>query len=152
MLLPAPLLMWTRMMTAQHQHQMWQHQPPHRPHVQFYQSTWYITSPHYSRSPPGESTDRSDVQRCVWVIRYVPLRDNDADVRTTFMGLALLTLSFDKKWDSHSPKNGYPSFYPRKALVAPSPGLPPCERWHRRNLAAIHHGSAAWLWCMSDQG
>ena len=35
-------------------------------------------------------------------------------------GLALLTLSWDKKWDSHSLVNGYPSFYPRIALVAPS--------------------------------
>ena len=37
-------------------------------------------------------------------------------------GLALLTLSWDKNWDSHSLVNGYPSFYPRIALVAPSPG------------------------------
>ena len=36
------------------------------------------------------------------------------------LGLALLTLSWDKKWDSHSLVNGYPSFYPRIALVAPS--------------------------------
>ena len=28
------------------------------------------------------------------------------------LGLALLTLSLDKNWDSHSPMNGYPSFYP----------------------------------------
>ena len=39
-----------------------------------------------------------------------------------YPGLALLTLSWDKNWDSHSPMNGYPSFYPRIALVAPSPG------------------------------
>ena len=39
------------------------------------------------------------------------------------LGLALLTLSWDKKQDSHSPMNGYPSFYPRIALVAPSPGV-----------------------------
>ena len=38
-------------------------------------------------------------------------------------GLALLTLSWDKNWDNHSLVNGYPSFYPRIALVAPSPGL-----------------------------
>ena len=38
------------------------------------------------------------------------------------LGLASLTLSWDKNWDSHSPMNGYPSFYPRIALVAPSPG------------------------------
>ena len=53
-------------------------------------------------------------------------------------GLALLTLSQDKNWDSHSPVNGYPSFYPRIAIVAPSPGenriwLPlqtvPQEKW-----------------------
>ena len=36
-------------------------------------------------------------------------------------GLALLTLSWDKNWDSHSLVNGYPSFYPRIALVAPGP-------------------------------
>ena len=51
-------------------------------------------------------------------------------------GLALLTLSWDKNWESHSLLNGYPSFYPRIALVTPSPGdLSPgcgcaCER-HR---------------------
>ena len=38
------------------------------------------------------------------------------------MGLALLTLSWDKNWDSHSLVNGYPTFYPRIALIAPSPG------------------------------
>ena len=38
-------------------------------------------------------------------------------------GLALLTLSCDKNWDSHSLVNSYPSFYPRIALVAPSPGV-----------------------------
>ena len=44
-------------------------------------------------------------------------------VLSTFVtqGLALLTLSWDKNWDSHSLVNGYPSFYPRIALVAPSP-------------------------------
>ena len=43
---------------------------------------------------------------------------------STGLGLALLTLSWDKNWDSHSPHslvNGYPSCYPRIALVAPSP-------------------------------
>ena len=39
------------------------------------------------------------------------------------LGLALLSLSWDKNWDSHSLVNGYPSFYPRIALVAPSPGI-----------------------------
>ena len=38
------------------------------------------------------------------------------------LGLALLTLSWDKNWDSHSLVNGYPSLYPRIAFVAPSPG------------------------------
>ena len=38
------------------------------------------------------------------------------------LGLVLLTQSKDKNWDSHSPMNGYPSFYPRIALVATSPG------------------------------
>ena len=40
----------------------------------------------------------------------------------TLLGLSLLTLSWDKNWDSHSLVNVYPSFYPRIALVAPSPG------------------------------
>ena len=39
----------------------------------------------------------------------------------TLQGLALLTLSWDKNWYSHSLVNGYPSFYPRIALVTPSP-------------------------------
>ena len=43
-------------------------------------------------------------------------------VTSSSLGLALLTLSWDKNWDSHSLVNGYPSFYPRIALVAPSPG------------------------------
>ena len=38
------------------------------------------------------------------------------------LGLALLMLSWDKNWDSHSLVNGYPSFYPRIALVTPNPG------------------------------
>ena len=46
-------------------------------------------------------------------------------------GLALLTLSLDKNWDRHSPMNGYPSFYPRIALVAPSPGHI-CVYWHKQ--------------------
>ena len=47
------------------------------------------------------------------------------------LGLALLTLSWDKNWDSHSLVNGYPSFYPRIALVAPSPvgQVGPVEFW-----------------------
>ena len=31
--------------------------------------------------------------------------------RRQYLGLALLTLSWDKNWDSHSLVNGYPSFY-----------------------------------------
>ena len=45
-------------------------------------------------------------------------------------GLALLTLSWDKNWDSHSLVNGYPSFYPRISLVAPSPDRQ--TYWHGR--------------------
>ena len=41
----------------------------------------------------------------------------------THQGLALQTLSWDKNWDSHSLVNGYPSFYPRIALVARSLGF-----------------------------
>ena len=44
------------------------------------------------------------------------------------LGLALLTLSWDKNWDSHSLVNGYPRFYPRIALVAPSPGHCPSHQ------------------------
>ena len=39
-----------------------------------------------------------------------------------YLGLALLTLSWDKNWDIHSLVKGYPIFYPRITLVAPSPG------------------------------
>ena len=46
----------------------------------------------------------------------------EAKYKIFFLGLALLTLSWDKNWDSHSLVNGYPSFCPRIALVAPSPG------------------------------
>ena len=41
--------------------------------------------------------------------------------RCQHLGLVLLTLSRHKNWDSHSLVNGYPSFYPRIALAAPSP-------------------------------
>ena len=51
-------------------------------------------------------------------------------------GLALLTLSWDKNWDSHSLVNGYPSFYPRIVLVAPSPDK-------TSNWANIPDGNAA---------
>ena len=44
---------------------------------------------------------------------------------TDHQGLVLLMLSWDKNWDSHSlALNGYPSFYPRIGLVAPSLGEP----------------------------
>ena len=48
------------------------------------------------------------------------------------LGLALLTLYWDKNWDSHSLVNGYPSFYPRIALGAPSPDR------HKRSNSSIH--------------
>ena len=55
------------------------------------------------------------------------IRYQDSNSSTVHQGLALLTLSWDKKWDSHSLVNGYPSFYPRIALVAPSLGnMPQC--------------------------
>ena len=58
------------------------------------------------------------------------------------LGLALLTLSWDKNWDSHSVVNGYPNFYPRIALVAPSPGGDPlykhCCRWKHAILTLKH--------------
>ena len=52
---------------------------------------------------------------CIWRIK-TPLHPH-----SSWLGLALLTLSWDKNWYSHSLVNGYPSFYPRIALVAPSP-------------------------------
>ena len=54
-------------------------------------------------------------------------------LKQTFQGLALQTLSWDKNWDSHSLVNGYPSFYPRIALVAPSPGL----RWYQKSVSSF---------------
>ena len=52
------------------------------------------------------------VLKITWITLQYSLR---------FLGLTLLTLSWDKNWDSHSLVNGYPSFFPRIALVAPSP-------------------------------
>ena len=55
-----------------------------------------------------------------------------------WQGLALLTLSWDKNRDSHSLVNGYPNFYPRIALVAPSPGVTTAELWlHLPNMNVI---------------
>ena len=65
---------------------------------------------------------------CVnWDWRYPDIKSNGVVMcifrgQLILLGLALLTLSWDRKWDSHSLVNGYPSFYPRIALVAPSPG------------------------------
>ena len=53
--------------------------------------------------------------RCKWLLNSISI-----DIH---LGLALLTLSCDKNWDSQLLVNGYPSFYPRIALVAPIPGL-----------------------------
>ena len=61
-------------------------------------------------------------------------------------GLGATNLSWDKNWDSHSLVNGYPSFYPRIALVAPSPDLfamhcdpraSPLWIWHCIQLASL---------------
>ena len=41
----------------------------------------------------------------------------------SYLGLVLLTLYWVKIWDNHSLVNDYHSFYPRIALVAPSPGV-----------------------------
>ena len=46
-----------------------------------------------------------------------PKKDDKLNLSLS-LGLALLTLSWDKNCDSHSLMNGYPSFYPRIALVA----------------------------------
>ena len=77
-------------------------------------------------------------------------------------GLALLTLSWDKNWDSHSLVNGYPSFNPRIALVAPSPGMETFPRyWHfvREPIGARwitltkgqKHGALMFTFCSSEQ-
>ena len=66
------------------------------------------------------------------------------------LGLALLMLSKDKNWDSHSPMNGYPSFYPRIALVAPSPGIKHTTshffiQWWHRSLMHIWMTGPQWV-------
>ena len=73
------------------------------------------------------------IQRCCLTIIRIPIiktrRSHDILIYIVGIldqGLALLTLSWDKNWDSHSLVNGYPSFYPRIALVAPSPGKTVC--------------------------
>ena len=48
--------------------------------------------------------------------------DNNAGKNPGLLLWMLEKLS-PRAWDSHSPMNGYPSFYPRIALVVPSPGL-----------------------------
>ena len=53
------------------------------------------------------------------------------------IALALLTLSWDKNWDSHSLMNGYPSFYLRIALVTPSPDHKEVKFWNRYISANI---------------
>ena len=57
------------------------------------------------------------------------------------LGLALLTLSWDKNWDSHSLVNGNPSFYHRIALVAPSPGQNPNFQTKSTNICFAAHVS-----------
>ena len=59
-------------------------------------------------------------------------------------GLALPTLSWDKNWDSHSLVNGYPSFYPRIALVAPSPG--------RSHIQTASNEPLWWVFCWRKEG
>ena len=49
----------------------------------------------------------------------------------------LLTLSWDKNWDSHSLVNGYPSFYPRIALVVPGPDDQIIGYWQLKTLASL---------------
>ena len=64
---------------------------------------------------------------CYWTLELIfkaklKVESGNQNILNGHQGLALLTLSWDKNWDSHSLVNGYPSFYPRIALVAPSPG------------------------------
>ena len=61
------------------------------------------------------------------------------------LGLALLTLSWEKNWDSHSLVNGYPSFYPRIALVAPSPDRRQAIIW--TNAAILLFGPLGTNFC-----
>ena len=62
-------------------------------------------------------------------------------------GLALLTLSWDKNWDSHSLVNGYPSFYPRIALVAPSPEMTKriCIKFNEIRHGELENNSWYWI-------
>ena len=79
---------------------------------------------HTLASPPGISTDFGHVDLYIHPSAkrsVLPLPNPVMGIRS--LGLALPTLSWDKNWDSHSSVNGYPSFYHRIALVAPSPGV-----------------------------
>ena len=67
---------------------------------------------------------------------YLPYQHSDPIAVAIALGLVLLTLSWDKNWDSHSPMNGCPSFYPRIALVAPSPDRR-CRRWPWLSLSTM---------------
>ena len=80
-------------------------------------------------------------------------------VITMHQGLALLTLPWDKNWDSHSLVNGYPSFYPRIALVAPSPGSLHTALWagasvwkHGVSISTLrtHYAIITSLWRQND--
>ena len=70
---------------------------------------------------PGHKV--SQILKLIHLRQYLSYSVDQKLKMAIFLGLALLTLSWDKNWDSHSLVNGYPSFYPRKALVAPSPGI-----------------------------
>ena len=61
------------------------------------------------------------IKRLNWIEKNPPWSLLQTSTSQPGLGLALLTLSWDKNWDSHSPMNGYSSFYPRIALVVPSP-------------------------------
>ena len=97
------------------------------------------TIAHGNRNPSRPPACPQDIRDTV----NPPRGFDQSTMLTSYQGLALLTLSLDKNWDSHSLVNGYPSFYPRIALVAPSPGVW-LIKWPRGSSVAYLH-----LFCQS---
>ena len=79
-----------------------------------------LHSPGYGCENPG-CIHPSKFFQSIKTLSEPVLTDHQLGLLEIHLGLPLLTLSWDKNWDNHSPMNGYLSFYPRIALVAPSP-------------------------------
>ena len=97
--------------------------------------------------------------QCVKTMHDYPLSCRNQR-NSNHLGFALLTLSWDKNWDSHSLVNGYLSFYPRIALVAPSPGYlctPVCARlcvifitYYTTGMSGTHYVGAIFSAVLSE--